>query len=164
MYKVTTKKAAPRTDYMAMLDRRLKRMEDRVIKSIPKGETRDMAFIGRSAIKKSAQFQAARMQKKRSVDNAFAAEMEEWTRGERRPLCEIFPTNREVKANDDSGLLTEGAEFLPSLEIQEHLAEVFFDCVYGQSYLLLHKPSFMRRLKAGTVPPVLILAVCAVSA
>ena len=36
VYKVTTRKAAPRTDYMAMLDKRLKRMEDRVIKLIPK--------------------------------------------------------------------------------------------------------------------------------
>ncbi|KAI2788756.1 hypothetical protein POX_e06777 [Penicillium oxalicum] len=94
---------------------------------------------------------------------AYHRELGAW---ERRPLheTETFPMNREPKSNDGTGLLTEGTEFLPSLDIQEHLAEVFFDCVYGQSYLLLHKPSFMRRLKAGTVPPVLILAVCAVSA
>ncbi|KAJ5587007.1 uncharacterized protein N7459_002772 [Penicillium hispanicum] len=164
VYKVTTRKAAPRTDYMAMLDKRLKRMEDRVIKTIPKDETRDMFSIGRSVVKPSAQTQAALKQKKRSADEAFAAEMEEWTREERRPPHETFPMNRKIKSTDGSGLLTAGAEFLPSLEIQEHLAEVFFDCIYGQSYLLLHKPSFMRRLKAGTVPPVLILAVCAVSA
>ena len=162
VYKVTTRKAAPRTDYMAMLDKRLKRMEDRVIKTIPKDETRDMASIGRSVVKPSAQGQASKQQKKRSADEAFAAEMDDWTHGDR--AHEPFPINRDLKAADGSGLLTEGAEFLPSLEIQEHLAEVFFDCVYGQSYLLLHKPSFMRRLKAGTVPPVLILAVCAVSA
>ncbi|CEJ54306.1 Putative C6 transcription factor [Penicillium brasilianum] len=164
VYKVTTRKAAPRTDYMAMLDKRLKRMEDRVIKTIPKDETRDMHSIGRSVVKPSVQTQASKAQKKRSADEAFAAEMEDWTRGERRPPHETFPMTREPKSTDGTGLLTEGAEFLPSLEIQEHLAEVFFDCVYGQSYLLLHKPSFMRRLKAGTVPPVLILAVCAVSA
>ncbi|KAJ5157296.1 uncharacterized protein N7482_008396 [Penicillium canariense] len=164
VYKVTTRKAAPRTDYMAMLDKRLKRMEDRVIKTIPKDETRDMASIGRSIVKPSAQNQASKAQKKRSADEAFAAEMDEWTQGERRPAQDTFPMNRENKSTDGAGLLTEGAEFLPSLEIQEYLAEVFFDCVYGQSYLLLHKPSFMRRLKAGTVPPVLILAVCAVSA
>lgn len=164
VYKVTTRKAAPRTDYMAMLDKRLKRMEDRVIKTIPKDEARDMASIGRSVVKPSAQGQLSKQQKKRSADEAFSAEMDEWTREERRPPHETLPMNREIKSTDGSGLLTEGAEFLPSLEIQEHLAEVFFDCVYGQSYLLLHKPSFMRRLKAGTVPPVLILAVCAVSA
>jgi hypothetical protein len=149
---------------MAMLDKRLKRMEDRVIKTIPKDETRDMHSIGRSVVKPSAQTPASKAQKKRSADEAFAAEMEGWARGERRPPHETFPMSREPKSTDGTGLLTEGAEFLPSLEIQEHLAEVFFDCVYGQSYLLLHKPSFMRRLKAGTVPPVLILAVCAVSA
>ncbi|KAJ5690963.1 hypothetical protein N7488_011698 [Penicillium malachiteum] len=164
VYKVTTRKAAPRTDYMAMLDKRLKRMEDRVIKTIPKDEKRDMASIGRSVVKPSTQGQPSKQQKKRSADEAFAAELEEWTHGDRRPPHETFPMNREIKSTDGSGLLTQGAEFLPSLEIQEHLAEVFFDCVYGQSYLLLHKPSFMRRLKAGTVPPVLILAVCAVSA
>ncbi|KAJ5915041.1 hypothetical protein N7454_011153 [Penicillium verhagenii] len=164
VYKVTTRKAAPRTDYMAMLDKRLKRMEDRVIKTIPKDEARDMASIGRSVVKPSAQAQLSKQQKKRSADEAFTAEMEEWTREERRPPHETLPMNREARSSDGSGLLTEGAEFLPSLEIQEHLAEVFFDCVYGQSYLLLHKPSFMRRLKAGTVPPVLTLAVCAVSA
>ncbi|KAJ5846372.1 hypothetical protein N7534_010041 [Penicillium rubens] len=164
VYKVTTRKAAPRTDYMAMLDKRLKRMEDRVIKTIPKEETRDMLSIGRSVVKPSASVQPSKAQKKRNAEEAFAAEMDEWTRGNSRPPHETFPMNREGKSTDGTGLLTEGAEFLPSLEIQEHLAEVFFDCVYGQSYLLLHKPSFMRRLKAGTIPPVLILAVCAVSA
>ncbi|KAG0159293.1 hypothetical protein PDIDSM_6815 [Penicillium digitatum] len=164
VYKVTTRKAAPRTDYMAMLDKRLKRMEDRVIKTIPKDETRDMLSIGRSVVKPSTSVQPSKAQKKRSAEKAFAAEMDEWAHGTGRPPHETFPVNREVKSTDGTGLLTEGAEFLPSLEIQEHLAEVFFDCVYGQSYLLLHKPSFMRRLKAGTIPPVLILAVCAVSA
>ncbi|KAJ5477027.1 hypothetical protein N7539_007171 [Penicillium diatomitis] len=164
VYKVTTRKAAPRTDYMAMLDKRLKRMEDRVIKTIPKDETRDMHSIGRSVVKPSAQAPTSKAQKKRSADEAFAVEIESWAQEDRRPLHETFPMNREAKSNDGTGLLTEGAEYLPSLEIQEHLAEVFFDCVYGQSYLLLHKPSFMRRLKAGSVPPVLILAVCAVSA
>ncbi|RMZ75573.1 hypothetical protein DV737_g5245, partial [Chaetothyriales sp. CBS 132003] len=117
VYKVTTRKAAPRTDYMAMLDKRLKRMEDRVIKAIPKDELPDLSQTGRAS--------------------------------------------RKVEENK---LFTEGLESLPSQQMQEHLAEVFFDCVYGQSYLLLHKPSFMRKLKAGTVPPVLMLAVCAISA
>ncbi|KAE8351814.1 fungal-specific transcription factor domain-containing protein [Aspergillus coremiiformis] len=164
VYKVTTRKAAPRTDYMAMLDRRLKRMEDRVIKTIPKEETRDMAGIGRAVVRPPHPGQASKSQKKRSADEAFANEMDQWAHGDRKASHDIFPMRRESKLGDGTGLMTEGAEFLPSLEIQEHLAEVFFDCVYGQSYLLLHKPSFMRRLKARTVPPVLILAVCAVSA
>lgn len=168
VYKVTTRKAAPRTDYMAMLDKRLKRMEERVIKAIPKDEPRDMANIGRAVVKPTPPGQGPKApkaaQKKRSADEAFAAELEEWTRGPRTAAPDPIPLNRNIRQHDASGLLTEGAEFLPPMEIQEHLAEVFFDCVYGQSYLLLHKPSFMRRLKAGTIPPVLILAVCAVSA
>lgn len=169
VYKVTTRKAAPRTDYMAMLDKRLKRMEERVIKAIPKDEPRDMAAIGRAVVRPAVPGQAPKVpksaaQKKRSADEAFTSELEEWTRVNRNTPPDPFSVNREAKADEKSGLLTEGAEFLPSMEIQEHLSEVFFDCVYGQSYLLLHKPSFMRRLKAGTIPPVLILAVCAVSA
>lgn len=165
VYKVTTRKAAPRTDYMAMLDKRLKRMEDRVIKTIPKDETRDMAAIGRSVVRPAPPGQASsRTQKKRSADEAFATEMDQWTEEGRGSLQDAFPMSRESRTGEGPSLLTEGTEFLPSLEIQEHLAEVFFDCVYGQSYLLLHKPSFMRRLKARTIPPVLILAVCAVSA
>ncbi|RAL09891.1 putative C6 transcription factor [Aspergillus homomorphus CBS 101889] len=165
VYKVTTRKAAPRTDYMAMLDKRLKRMEDRVIKTIPKEETRDMVAIGRSVVRPPQPGQASKAhQKKRTAEEAFAAELDEWGRGSREGPQDTFPMRRESKPGDASGLMTEGSEFLPSLEIQEHLAEVFFDCVYGQSYLLLHKPSFMRRLKARTVPPVLILALCAVSA
>ncbi|KAL2871141.1 putative C6 transcription factor [Aspergillus lucknowensis] len=164
VYKVTTRKAAPRTDYMAMLDKRLKRMEDRVIKTIPKDEARDMAAIGRAVVRPAQPGQAAKNLKKRSADEAFAAEMEEWTSASRNCPQDTFPMRREGKSSEGPSLMTEGAEFLPSLEIQEHLAEVFFDCVYGQSYLLLHKPSFMRRLKARTIPPVLILAVCAVSA
>jgi hypothetical protein len=169
VYKVTTRKAAPRTDYMAMLDKRLKRMEERVIKFIPNGETRDMAAIGRAMVKPALVGQgpkpAKAAQKKRSADEAFTSELEEWTRGSRNPPSQdAFPMRRDPKSLEGTGMLTEGAEYLPPMEIQEHLCEVFFDCVYGQSYLLLHKPSFMRRLKAGTVPPVLILAVCAVAA
>ncbi|KAL4780025.1 fungal-specific transcription factor domain-containing protein [Aspergillus varians] len=163
VYKVTTRKAAPRTDYMAMLDKRLKRMEDRVIKTIPKDETRDMAAIGRSSVRPPQPGQPTKPQKKRSADEAFAAELEQWACGSRNGPQDTFPMRHEGRP-DGPSLMTEGAEFLPPLDIQEHLAEVFFDCVYGQSYLLLHKPSFVRRLKARTIPPVLILAVCAVSA
>ncbi|EED20053.1 C6 transcription factor, putative [Talaromyces stipitatus ATCC 10500] len=170
VYKVTTRKAAPRTDYMAMLDKRLKRMEERVIKIIPAGETRDMRTIGRSQVKPPPQGQTpnqpkAAQQKKRSADEAFASKLDSWVNPKQDLSAEdLVPMSRETKSHEGTDLLTEGAEYLPSMEIQEHLSEVFFDCVYGQSYLLLHRSSFMRRLRAGTVPPVLILAVCAVSA
>ncbi|WEW55301.1 hypothetical protein PRK78_000730 [Emydomyces testavorans] len=169
VYKVTTRKAAPRTDYMAMLDKRLKRMEERVIKIIPKDVVRDMAGIGRANVKPPAAGQTPRapkaVNKKRSADEAFRAEMNEWMReGNGSASIDELPGSWQPRVGDAKKLFAEGAELLPSMEIQEHLAEVFFDCIYGQSYLLLHKPSFMRRLKAGAVPPVLILAVCAVSA
>ncbi|KAL2373899.1 hypothetical protein RJZ57_001610 [Blastomyces gilchristii] len=168
VYKVTTRKAAPRTDYMAMLDKRLKRMEERVIKIIPKDEPRDMAAIGRSVVKPPTSGQIPRgyrlVHKKRSADEAFRAELNEWTQPNKGTGPDGFPICWQSQIMDENKLFNEGAEFLPSIELQEHLAEVFFDCVYGQSYLLLHKPSFMRKFKTGTVPPVLMLAICAVSA
>lgn len=172
VYKVTTRKAAPRTDYMAMLDKRLKRMEERVIKIIPKDEERDMAGIGRAAVKPPVAVSGARNvskaahKRKRSAEDAFSSEYSQWTQPDNQPTSfnDTAPSSRHRRARGENRLLIEGAEFLPPMEIQEHLSEVFFDCVYGQSYLLLHKPSFMRRLSSGTVPPVLILAVCAVSA
>ncbi|KAK5156067.1 hypothetical protein LTR04_005717 [Oleoguttula sp. CCFEE 6159] len=167
VYKVTTRKAAPRTDYMAMLDKRLKRMEERVIKIIPKKELGSVATVERAILKPPLPGPPSKSagSKKRPVDEAFGTELDEWANSK--------PTNpppgnstRPPKGQDteENKLLTEGAESLPSSEIQHHLAEVFFDYIYGQSYYLLHKPSFMRKLSAGTVPPVLILAVCAISA
>lgn len=178
VYKVTTRKAAPRTDYMAMLDKRLKRMEERVIKCIPKEEQAVINNTGRAVVKpplpppppKSA---GGSSSKKRGADQAFADELEEWSESKAtRPDSRAEPAEEkrfdvegEKPANqEEHSLLHEGADKLPSKELQEHLAEVFFDYVYGQSYHLLHKPSFMRKLAQGTVPPVLMLAVCAISA
>ena len=168
VYKVTTRKAAPRTDYMAMLDKRLKRMEDRVIRVIPKDELPDLSTTGRASVRPPIPGQAPKkekdQQKKRSADEAFTQELSDW-RNSREKTTLLDPTSGLKKQREgENKLFIEGSESLPPQHIQEHLAEVFFDCVYGQSYLLLHKPSFMRKLKAGTIPPVLILAVCAISA
>ncbi|KAI9749878.1 MAG: hypothetical protein M4579_006698 [Chaenotheca gracillima] len=164
VYKVTTRKAAPRTDYMAMLDKRLKRMEDRIIKIIPKEESGNTLAFGRATVKPTPPTSAAVKGvpvKKRAADEAFGSELDEWTKNRGPQSSEIENTR---PADPDTGSLSEGAESLPPKEIQEHLAEVFFDSLYGQSYHLLHKPSFMRRLHAGSVPPVLMLAVCGISA
>ena len=168
VYKVTTRKAAPRTDYMAMLDKRLKRMEDRVIRVIPKDELPDLSSTGRASVRPPIPGQAPKKEKeqpkKRSADEAFTQELSDW-RNSREKTTLLDPTAGLRKQREgENKLFIEGSESLPPQHIQEHLAEVFFDCVYGQSYLLLHKPSFMRKLKAGTIPPVLILAVCAISA
>jgi Fungal specific transcription factor domain/Fungal Zn(2)-Cys(6) binuclear cluster domain len=169
VYKVTTRKAAPRTDYMAMLDKRLKRMEDRVIKLIPKDTQAVVASIPRAVVKPALPTPPAKAAtgKKRPAEEAFGQkepDLNEWAKNRQTNQSADPTTMAKGPEAEDSKLLTEGAEALPSGEIQHHLAEVYFEYVYGQSYPLLHKPSFMRKLAAGTVPPVLLLAVCAISA
>jgi len=172
VYKVTTRKAAPRTDYMAMLDKRLKRMEDRVIRVIPKEELPDLNATGRASVRPPLPGQTPKKEKggpdqppkKRSADEAFTQELSDWKHSRDKPSLLDPAAGLRKQREGENKLFIEGSESLPPQYIQEHLAEVFFDCVYGQCYLLLHKPSFMRKLKAGTVPPVLILAVCAISA
>ena len=147
VYKITTRKAAPRTDYMAMLDKRLKRMEERVIKIIPEQEASKLARIGRANVKPSiTPPPKVAGAKKRVADEAFGNELEEWAHvAVNTPAGHSRPPTAIDKF--ESRLLVEGVESLPSKEIQEHLSEVFFDCLYGQSYHVLHKPSFMRRLR-----------------
>lgn len=143
VYKVTTRKAAPRTDYMAMLDRRLKRMEERVIKIIPEHEVKNVTATGRAQLRPPAAGQGNKAQsgKKRAADEAFGPDFEEWINSRMsKPSAHSHDPSQHKQS-------TEGADKLPSKEIQEHLAEVYFDCLYGQSYLLLHKPSFTRRLR-----------------
>ncbi|KXT06500.1 hypothetical protein AC578_6072 [Pseudocercospora eumusae] len=176
VYKVTTRKAAPRTDYMAMLDKRLKRMEERVIKCIPKEEQAIVNNTGRAVVKPPLPPpppKSAGGSKKRGAEQAFGDELEDWAESKAtRPVSRAEPAEEKSfdadgekpASQEEHSLLHEGADKLPSKELQEHLAEVFFDYVYGQSYHLLHKPSFMRKLAQGTVPPVLMLAVCAISA
>ncbi|PWW73411.1 hypothetical protein C7212DRAFT_354255 [Tuber magnatum] len=160
---------------MAMLDRRLKRMEERLIKNVPKEEVSAvLSTTGRSVVRPSISTTSARSgasARKRTAATAFGDELDIWARGDSSttttrkgigvpetwgdgPLGGI---GRTIDADD-------GSHALPPKDIQEHLAEVFFDYVYGQPYFLLHKPSFMRRLRSGTAPPVLVLVVCAVSA
>lgn len=173
VYKVTTRKAAPRTDYMAMLDKRLKRMEDRVIKTIPKDEQGIVTSTGRAVVKPPLPPAPPKTttSRKRAATEAFGNELEEWAENKGKDSVSKQATTSQAsegtekpKDAGEQNLLLEGADKLPTKDIQEHLAEVFFDYVYGQSYHLLHKPSFMRKLAAGEVPPVLMLAVCAISA
>lgn len=169
VYKVTTRKAAPRTDYMAMLDKRLKRMEERVIKFIPREDLPDVSATGRASVRPSIPGSTPKQiksetVKKRSADEAFVTELEQWTQSVGSQKLSESNSQLKLQKDAEARLLTEGAEYLPPMHLQEHLAEVFFECIYGQSYLLLHKPSFMRKLKAGAIPPVLTLAVCAIAA
>lgn len=143
VYKVTARKAAPRTDYMAMLDKRLKRMEERVIRIIPKEEKDDTHAIPRAVLKPPGSGLHAKGAgaRKRAAGEAFGHDSGDRTevKMNTRPLPRLERTFSKG--------LDEGLEKLPSKAIQEHLSEVFFDCLYGQAYHLLHKPSYMRRLR-----------------
>ncbi|KAG8534126.1 uncharacterized protein KY384_000970 [Bacidia gigantensis] len=158
VYKVTTRKAAPRTDYMAMLDRRLKRMEERVIKIIPKEDSYKASDVPRATVKPPISKHVSGS-KKRGLEEAFGGQGDEWTKAKFKP-----PKSKSDSLEEDGKNIMEGAVHLPSVELQEHLSEVFFDQVYGQAYFLMHKPSYFRKLRAGTLPPVIVLTVCAVSA
>ncbi|KAK1595371.1 fungal-specific transcription factor domain-containing protein [Colletotrichum navitas] len=170
VYKVTTRKAAPRTDYMAMLDKRLKRMEERIIKIVPKNEQDpNAASLTRAVVKPAipGTLPAAKAgSKKRAADEAFGQDLDHWAKAPVKNLLEApnKPTSLRAQEAEENKLFLEGLDALPSKEIQEHLAEVFFENIYGQAYHLLHKPSYMRKLRAGTLPPVLILSVCAIAA
>ncbi|KAI0481241.1 hypothetical protein GGR56DRAFT_629487 [Xylariaceae sp. FL0804] len=155
---------------MAMLDKRLRRMEDRIIKIVPKSEQDSSAGnVVRGVVKPvlpGSLNTGKQATKKRGADEAFGAELDHWARGVSKTKLDgsSKPTSLQVQEAEENKLLYEGAEALPPKDLQEHLAEVFFDNIYGQAYHLLHKPSYIRKLKAGTLPPVLVLSVCATSA
>lgn len=154
VYKVTARKAAPRTDYMAMLDKRLKRMEERIIKVVPKTEQDSTSSsVPRAVVKPTIPGTlppGKSNSRKRGADEAFGHELDHWAKAPAKPGPES-PTRPSsltmVQDSEESKLLQEGVEALPSREIQEHLADVFFENVYGQAYHILHKPSYMRKLR-----------------
>ncbi|TVY79769.1 putative transcriptional regulatory protein [Fusarium oxysporum f. sp. cubense] len=168
VYKVTTRKAAPRTDYMAMLDKRLKRMEERIIKVISQSDQEVASSVTRAVIKPATPgtVPSNKPNKKRGAEEAFGPDLEAWAKAPSKPKIEDDdrPSSLQVQEEEENKLQHEGTEALPSKVIQEHFAEVFFDNIHGQSYHLLHKLSYMRKLKNGTLPPVLVLTVCAVAA
>ncbi|OLN81634.1 putative transcriptional regulatory protein C1327.01c-like protein 4 [Colletotrichum chlorophyti] len=170
VYKVTTRKAAPRTDYMAMLDKRLKRMEERIIKIVPKSEQdSNAASVTRAVVKPAIPGTvppAKASSKKRAADEAFGQDLDHWAKAPAKTQINTpsKPASLQAQEAEENKLFLEGLDALPSKEIQEHLAEVFFENIYGQAYHLLHKPSYMRKLRAGTLPPVLVLSVCAIAA
>jgi hypothetical protein len=150
-YKVTTRKAAPQTDYMAILDKQLKRMEERIIKVIPKSDQEVASAVNRAVVKPAipGTIPSNKLTKKRGTEEALGPDLEAWAKAPSKPKIEgdDRPSSLQVQEAEENKLQHEGTEALPSKEIQEHLAEVFFNNVYGQSYHLLHKLSYMRKLK-----------------
>ncbi|KAF7554834.1 hypothetical protein G7046_g6702 [Stylonectria norvegica] len=170
LYKVTARKAAPRTDYMVMLDRRLKRMEERMVKAVPKADEDVTPTVSRAVVKPAVPGTTLANKpasKKRGADQAFGTPaLETWAKSSSKP--KLADDNRlsslQAQEAEETKLFEEGRNALPSKELQESLAEVFFDKIYGQAYYILHKPSYLQKLKNNTLPPVLILSVCAVGA
>lgn len=138
---------------MAMLDKRLKRMEERIIKIVPKEEQEaTAAAVVRAAVKPAIPGTMpgkSSTGKKRAADEAFGSELDNWSKSVATSNLDSSskPTSLMIQEAEENKLLSEGADFLPSRELQEHLSEVFFGNVYGQTYHLLHKPSFMRKLR-----------------
>lgn len=170
VYKATARKAAPRTDYMAMLDKRLKRMEERIIKIVPKTEQDGIASsVPRANVRPAIPGTVPSGKggsKKRGADEAFGHELEQWARTPAKPIVDktavadmeaVFSPSKECRRvffeSEDNKLLQLGRDALPDKHIQEHLAEVFFDNVYGQAYHVLHKPSYMRKLRYERLHP-----------
>ncbi|KAF3926271.1 hypothetical protein ABW20_dc0106714 [Dactylellina cionopaga] len=153
VYKQTARKFVPRTDYMATLDKRMKRMEERLLKYVSKDQASALGPISRSVVKPSTtalqnMSDAQRNSRKRSADRAFSEE----ARKKPALVPKVTESTQPLSVKRSQGdvsdeMLEEGKDKLPSRELQEHLVEVYFECVYGQTYLLLHKPSFMRRFK-----------------
>lgn len=155
VYKQAARKAvSSRVDYMATIDRRLKRMEDQLIKHVPREEVSAiLASTGRSVTKPPPQNSSHSRHtgglSKRSSYMAFGdAELDAWAANSQFDILagkqnqiSYSATPSKATAHDD------GWSALPSKEVQEHLTEVYFDYVYGQVYFLLHKPSFLRRLR-----------------
>ena len=146
---------------MGMLDKRLKRMEDRVLKIVPKTSAETVPRAVLKPAPAAAQNKNA-SSKKRVVDEAFGHDLDGWAT-EDGQKTEAYQQPK-TGTGDERRTAVDGADALPTKDVQEHLAEVFFEYVYGQSYFLLHKGRYMVDLKAGNVPPYLNLAVCAVSA
>lgn len=155
VYKVTTRKAAPRTDYMAMLDKRLKRMEERIIKIVPKADQEASPPVVRAVVKPSMPGNGSlgrqHASRKRGLEEASGVDFEAWAKAPSKAKTPNVggdePTSTEVQEEEENKLFCEGIDALPPKDVQQHLAEVFFDNVYGQAYLLLHKPSYMRKLR-----------------
>ena len=137
---------------MAMLDKRLKRMEDRILKVVPQTEQDPSASSVTRAVVKPAipgSLPAAKQNsKKRSADEALGPDLDNWAKTSKAKVdTSSKSASVQLQEAEENKLLYEGREALPLKDFQEHLAEVFFENVYGQAYHLLHKPSFMRKLK-----------------
>ena len=148
VYKQTARKTVPRTDYLTMLDRRLKRMEERVLKNVPKNELIGLlTTTGRSVVKPTI---TAASGKKRNAELAFEDDTGTWSHSgsmNKQRILEPGGMGMPPLVGDTMVGQDDGSHALPPKDIQEHLTEVFFDFIHGQPYFLVHQPSLMRQLR-----------------
>ncbi|KYK61769.1 hypothetical protein DCS_02913 [Drechmeria coniospora] len=153
VYKVTSRKPDRRPDHATLLDKRLKRNEESAIEAIPEADQDDPSTMACAVVKPSIPTSSAAdesLPKKRREVEAFGPSSEAWA----KVPCKSMVTGGQDEGSlpddqqedEERKLSDEGKEALPSEGVQEHLAEVFFDNLYGQAYHLLHKPTFMRKL------------------
>jgi hypothetical protein len=125
-------------------------MEERIIKIIPVEEqAATTASVARANVKPAIPGTSSpSVGKKRAADEAFGNTLDEWSKtSSTTNMDSVKPPSLVIQEAEETKLLTEGEECLPAKDIQEHLAEVFFAHIYGQTYHLLHKPSYMRKLR-----------------
>ncbi|KAH6679983.1 fungal-specific transcription factor domain-containing protein [Plectosphaerella plurivora] len=154
VYKITRRPAAPRTNYMVMLDKALLKMEARIqrvtSKNVPAPEVKSplLTAPGRSVSQPGTCQPSPTSEGGDDWEAMWRPESEpEW--GQRRDSS-VWPTIPDYDDTPRTEFMVEGSEALPPVEIQEHLSKIFFTHVYGQP--------------AGCLPPVLVLTVCAVAA
>ncbi|EPQ66367.1 hypothetical protein BGT96224_1045 [Blumeria graminis f. sp. tritici 96224] len=165
IYKVATRKVAPRAELVATAEKRPKLSKEEIIDTFP-GEVPDVNVNSlfrqyRASPPCSFNF------KKCFYDDENQQELEIWSRSPFLGHAKIEEESSQILValeTEEIWLMSEGADKLPSKDIQEHLAEIFFENIEGQVYNLLHKPTFMSDLRRNAIAPVLVLAVCAVSA
>jgi Zn(2)-Cys(6) binuclear cluster domain-containing protein len=141
VYKITRRPPAPRTNYMVMLDKALLKMEARIQRVTSKNTP---AVRSRMSQPPTCQPSPA-SEDEHDCERFWHPDCEpEW--GQRRDSS-VAPTMEDRAAAPRTEFMLEGSEALPPVEIQEHLSKIFFTHVYGQPYFLLHKPSYMAKLR-----------------
>ncbi|KAK2669147.1 hypothetical protein RAB80_014673 [Fusarium oxysporum f. sp. vasinfectum] len=117
VYKVTTRKPGPRADYVAMLDKRPKRMEERIIKAIPKSDQEVTSSVTRPVVKPAipGTVPSSKPTKKRGAEEAFGPDLEAWATARSEPKIEDDdgPSSFQVQEGEENKLQHEGTEALP---------------------------------------------------
>ncbi|KAI9891126.1 MAG: hypothetical protein M1814_003325 [Vezdaea aestivalis] len=162
VYRATPRKASPRFDYMAMLDKRIRRMEERLNKTMPKF-SRGKRQVLRGLLKPGQRTVPTMTSTIESSQQALRA-FDKDSFKHKHPFAKSQSIGDTDEDDYRPSIMVEGRESLPSRDIQECLVDTFFDYVYGQAYLIIHRPTFLRKFAAGATPPVILLAMCAVSA